>query len=531
MVLLEMLIDLKEIPGNSQIDCDICVAGSGPAGMTLAAELVGAPVRVCLVESGGLSPRAAAPAGNVAEQLGVVVDLLKFQHLSFGGASSRWGGLRGRWFRLRPLDPLDFATRPWVADSGWPFAYAELEPFYERAGRVLKVGAGSDFGVAAQRAHLAPVFHNDDLHTAIFLKTRPLRFGQHYQGVLSRSANVRIYLHAQVTEIEEDPCSPIVRYLHVATPGGQTHRIAAKHFVLACGGLENARLLLASKRKSACGIGNQRDLVGRYYMQHPKGLHGVAVLNRARLRTPLYTRGHVASDVKVFGGISFSEEFQRRHQVLNHCILLRPLFTISEGYASQAYRAVQRAWCRANGASGGGGELRELGRSAAAVLKQAFEGSGLRTIVSVLNQMEQIPKPESRLDLSERQDRFGVHLLRIDWRIDAAEKASLRRLHELVRDRLAAYGVGKLASQLDPLAADWPVAEDSAHHLGTTRMHVDPARGVTDAHGRVHDVHNLYVSGGSLFPTSGHANPTLTVVALAVRLADHLKQLYGSHGR
>jgi choline dehydrogenase-like flavoprotein len=525
-----MLIDVNELPENSQIDCDICIAGSGPAGITIAAELVDAPVRVCLVESGGLSPHAAVPAGNVAEQLGVSVDLLKFKHLSFGGASNQWGGLRGRWFRLRPMDPLDFETRPWVANSGWPFDYAELEPFYARAGRILKVSADNDFSVVARHAHLAPAFHNDDLHTAIFLMTRPLRFGQHYLDLLTRSPNVQVYLNGRVVEIEEDPNSPIVRCLHIVTPGERAHRITAKHFVIACGGLENTRLLLTSKRKMACGIGNQRDLVGRYYMQHPRGLHGAAVLVRNHLCTPLYTGGYVSNDMGISGGISFSEKFQRRQQVLNHCIMLRPLFAISESYASQAYRAVERAWCHADRRSGGRGELRKLASSAAAALKQAVGGSGLRTTFAVLNQMEQIPKPESRLDLSERKDPFGVNQLRIDWRIDPLEKASLCRLHKLVQDRLVAHGVGKLVSQLDPLADDWPVSEDSAHHLGTTRMHADPARGVTDAHCRVHSVRNLYISGGSLFPTGGHANPTLTVVALAIRLADHLKGLYGASG-
>jgi choline dehydrogenase-like flavoprotein len=523
-----MLIDLNQVPENSQIDCDICIAGAGPAGITIAAELVDVPVRVCLVESGGLSPRAAVPAGNVAEQLGVLVDLIKVQHLSFGGASNRWGGLRGRWFRLRPMDPLDFETRPWVANSGWPFEYARLAPFYARAGRILKISAGSDFSAVARHAHLTPAFHNDDLRTAIFLMTRPLRFGQHYLELLTRSPNIRVYLHGTLVEIEEDPDSPIVRRIHVATPDGRTHRISAKHFVLACGGFENTRLLLASKRKMACGIGNQRDLVGRYYMQHPTGLHGAAVLDPKHLRTPLYTGGYVANGMRISGGISFSEEFQRRQQVLNHCIMLRPLFAISEGYASQAYRSVQRAWYRAERHPGRRGELRDLARSAAAVLKQALEGSGLRTIVGVLNHMEQIPKPESRLDLSERKDRFGVNQLRIDWRIDPQEKASLCRLHKLVQERLAAHGLGKLESRLDPFADDWPVSQDSAHHLGTTRMHADPAYGVTDSDCRVHGVRNLYISGGSLFPTSGHANPTLTIVALTVRLADHLKRLYGA---
>ena len=139
--------------------------------------------------------------------------------------------------------------------------------------------------------------------------------------------------------------------------------------------------------------------------------------------------------------------------------------------------------------------------------------------------MEQIPRPESRLDLSERKDAFGVNQLRIDWRIDPLEKTSMCRLHEVVQERLATAGAGELESALDPLAADWPIVQDSAHHMGTTRMHLDPRQGVTDASGRVHGVQNLYVSGNSLLPTSGHANPTLTVVALAIRLAEHLERL------
>jgi choline dehydrogenase-like flavoprotein len=143
--------------------------------------------------------------------------------------------------------------------------------------------------------------------------------------------------------------------------------------------------------------------------------------------------------------------------------------------------------------------------------------------------MEQIPRPENRLDLSDRKDRFGVNQLRIDWRIDPREKESLRRLLSLVQEKLALRNTGSLESQLDQLSDPWPVTWDSAHHLGTTRMHSDPKRGVTDADGRVHSVRNLYVVGGSVFPTSGHANPTLTIVALAVRLADHLKGLQRTH--
>jgi choline dehydrogenase-like flavoprotein len=154
-----------------------------------------------------------------------------------------------------------------------------------------------------------------------------------------------------------------------------------------------------------------------------------------------------------------------------------------------------------------------------------LQGHGAGKVFSVLNHMEQIPKPESRLELSTSRDQFGVQQLRIDWRIDPFEMRSLCRLHEVLRDRLAAAGAGKFESQLDRLSDDWPIVQDSAHHMGTTRMHLDPRQGVTDAQGRVHEVQNLFISGSSLLPTSGYANPTLTIVALAIRLAEHLKSL------
>jgi choline dehydrogenase-like flavoprotein len=519
-----MLINTNELPDNSRIDCDVCIAGSGPVGITLAVELAGTNIRVCLVESGGLSQSAAVPASTIAEQLGFLIDPVKFQRHVFGGGSNRWGGLRGRWFRAKPLDPIDFETRPWIANSGWPFGYDMLSSFFERAGRILRMPSVRDLIREAERDRVAPVFHNDQLRTRVFLMTKPLRFGRQYRPLLAQSPNIQVYYHGRVIEIEEDPGAPVIRHFHVATPAGKRHRVCAKYFVLACGGLETPRLLLTSKGKMNSGVGNQRGLVGRYYMQHPKGLHGIAVLNHRSLRTSLYTGGHLASDIKVCGAISFSERFQRREKLLNPCLMLRPLFSLSEGHAAQVYRAARRAW-HGPDRRVGRRELTDLVRFAASAVRRAFKGHRPGTVFSVLNHMEQIPNPDSRLDLSERKDRLGIHQLRIDWRIDPLEKASLGRLHAVVRDRLAAQGAGKLESQLDALTDDWPIVQDSAHHMGTTRMHRDPRQGVTDADGRVHGMHNLYVSGNSLLPTSGHANPTLTVVALAIRLGDHLKRL------
>lgn len=524
-----MLIDANALAGDSRIDCDVCIAGSGPAGITLANELAGSPIQVCVIEGGGLPDGTPVRASIVAEQVGLPVDMVKFRQYMFGGASNLWGGVRRRWVRLRPMDPIDFEERPWVTNSGWPIKYHDLVPYFRRAADIMKVPCFGNFDAAAFQDRLVPEFHDEEVHTALFQVVQATRFGEVYADPLANARNVRVYLHARVVEIEEHPTSPVVRCLHFVTPGGSRHRVSAKHFVLACGGLENPRLLLTSNRKAAAGVGNEHDLVGRYYMQHPKGMHGIALLNKKSLRSPLYTRRCRADRIMILAGLSFSEEFQRKEKVLNHCIMFGPMLSLSESHASAAYRALLRAWHSPNGSAGRYSEFFGATASAAAVLGRAIKDFRVDRLFVVANHMEQIPRPDSRLDLSRQRDRSGVQQLRTDWRINGVEKESLRRLHELVGGKLARDGAGRLESELDPLGI-WPISQDSGHHLGTTRMHGDPRRGVTDAHCRVHGVRNLYISGGSLFPTCGHANPTFTIVALAVRLADHLKNLYESTG-
>jgi choline dehydrogenase-like flavoprotein len=520
-----MLIDANMLPENSGIDCDICIAGSGPAGITLASELAESGMKVCLIESGGLPHEGPVQASIVAEQVGLPVDVVKFRNYVFGGASNLWGGVRRRSVRLKPLDPLDFEPRPWVQDSGWPLDYEDLVPYFERAGKILNLLCYSRFSADAYREQLAPEFHDGDLRTTIFQVAKPTQFGEVYADPLTRSQNVHVYLRARVIEVEEHETSPFVSCLHIVTPGGATHRVAAKRFVLACGGLENPRLLLTSRRKSPAGIGNGHDLVGRYYMQHPKGTHGLAVLRRKALRSPLYTQRCMSDRILLSGALSFSEDFQRREEVLNHCIMFFPALALSESPASEAYRAFLRSWHGPRGEPERFAEFMDAMRCLAAVLGRTLRNGRVGTVFRVANHMEQIPRADSRLGLSRQKDQFGVHQLRTDWRINDVEKRSLRRLHELVRSKLAQGDGGRLESDLDPIAKRWPVAQDSAHHLGATRMHGDPRRGVTNADCRVHGLHNLYVVGGSVFPTSGYANPTFTIVALAIRLADHLKEV------
>ena len=374
--------------------------------------------------------------------------------------------------------------------------------------------------------HLLNAFHDDVLHSMICQLPKPIRFGQRYRDSLAKAENVRVLLNSHAIEIEEAESARTVSLVHAMTKTGRKHRLAAKIFVLACGGLETTRLLLASKRKDSRGIGNEHDLVGRFYMQHPKGSHGHLMLQRAS-NARAYANGYRVNDCLMQASISLSEEFQRKEGLLNHHVMLAPLLQLSESDVASLYRQFHATWWQVRR----GAALRQ-GAVAAAVdiPKVAVDifGSTLRSLsrgmapYRVVSHLEQPPNPASRLELSEDADRFGVPQLRTKWRIDTSEKRSLCRLHELLRDNLERYGIGSFRSQLNPEMDNWPISSSSAHDLGTARMHDDPRRGVTDANGRVHGLHNLYVIGGALFPTSGSANPTLTIVALALRMADFL---------
>ena len=525
-----MFIDSRELSDHAQIDCDICIVGSGPAGITLANELVGSGAQVCLVESGGLSRQSETQTPILAEQVGIRVEVLNYRTRYFGGASNAWGGFLRKSIGLKPLDPIDFKARGWVPNSGWPFEYAELEPFYERACKLLNHISWEDFNADRHPVRLLRAFHDDVLHTTIFHLPKPVWFGKRFRSSFARAENIRVLLHSRAVEIEEDDESK-VNSIHVVTSAGQTHRLFAKYFVLACGGLENPRLLLVSTGKHSCGVGNKHDLVGRYYMQHPKGRHGFVFL-RTSGNADLYAGRYQPNNCRLHAGVSISEDVQRREQLLNHCVRLLPAFSLTDSYASEIARALR-------GARGEGRRIEMLRRAfyltiewprvAAPALKRAMRHfpSGT-TQLRVMNHMEQIPDAENRVELSEQRDLFGVQQLRINWRINPVEKSSLNRLHALLRDNLQRYGMGMLETELDPYMHDWPVASSANHHMGTTRMHSNPQRGVTDGNCRVHSVQNLFIAGSSVFPTSGHANPTLTIVALSIRLADHLKALLKS---
>ena len=520
-----MFVDATQLDDNAQLDCDVCIIGAGPAGIVLAHGLAKTNLRICLTEAGGLSPKSEHPVLSLAEQRGHPV-IAHPRTKCFGGMSNAWGGMRGLYLRLLPFDPIDFETRPWVPHSGWPITWQEMQSFCEEACIIMNGIPWDGFDVARHGAQFLPAFNDDVLRSNLSHLVHPVTFGERYRESLERASNVRVILNSCATEIEESRAEDAVSFIHARARNGKKHRFAAGTFVLACGGLETTRLLLASGGKHAAGVGNQHDLVGRYYMQHPKGSHGHMTLRR-RSQPCGYTKGFRVKGRLMQASVAFSEERQRREGLLNHRVDLAPILQLMESRAARLYSQLRASW-----REGRPGRALRRGAAALAIDMPKMTAATCRSILRslphgslhyrLINHLEQVPDPESRITLARETDRFGVPTLRTDWRINAGEKRSLCRLHELIGDNLGRYRIGCLHTRLDPGMDDWPITASSSHDLGTTRMQDDPRHGVTNADGRVHGLGNLYVVGGALFPTGGNANPTLTIIALALRMASHL---------
>jgi choline dehydrogenase-like flavoprotein/GT2 family glycosyltransferase len=521
--------DARDLAEGALLETDLCIVGAGAAGLALAQELEGSPFDVTLLESGGLGRETDADELDEMERVGLPFRLdADVRHRALGGTTIAWAG------RCATLDDSDFAESA-GGRGGWPFGAPEIERFLPRVREFLGLEQTDGLASAFWSGEDAyEVLRGEEMEPKIHLFARSPDLGRRYRRALERSRTTTVYLHATVGRLVALADSAAVTQLEGWSAPGREFRIAARAWVLACGGLENPRLLLLSNDHRPAGLGNDRDLVGRYYMDHPRG-DGIGRLFLDRTH-PLYSKlvaallpGHqrrvngpmqlalalrpdLRADQRLSNAVSFcygaaTERLARLRPPLDRLMELG-----RSGRRSGTFRADVSAL------------VAELPLLASAAWqnwrRRPFELDHL----VLVDQVEQMPDPASRVLLSDRRDRFGQALVRLDWRIDPGVTRSLRALHRSIAEHVRRTGVGRLESRLlaDPLFE--PDYTECAHPMGTTRMDADRCRGVVDANSRVHGVSNLFVAGSSVFPSGGNAPPTLTVCALAIRLADHLRQ-------
>jgi choline dehydrogenase-like flavoprotein len=551
-----MIIDARTLPADETIETEVCIVGTGPAGVSLARELAGQHFRVCLLESGGLDrPNAETKSLGNVETDGTFVQVTSDnRNRQFGGNSSYWGIKLKQTelgVRLTPLDEVDFEKRDWLPYSGWPFTREHLVPYYERAQAVFQAGpfayAPEDW--ETEDAPKLP-FKQNRAATSIFQFGNGSLFSTLYRDEIDRANNITTYIHANAIELETDEDGNTIRRVKVACLEGKSFWISAKLVILAAGGVENTHLLLLSNKTHKAGIGNQYDQVGRFFMDHPIIQGGVIVPFDRQIfnRTALYDLRRI-NGAHVMGGLTLTDDAMRREQLPNITAWIFPRdkrFCPSQAMTS--LKTLLSPRCLEKGPQG---LLQNLGNVVTGIddiagsvydkltrKPQPF-WSNLSTggwshlqdnkeraygVFEVVHMIEQAPHPDNRLLLGDELDRLGRRRIRLQscWR--EADLHGVSRAQAAIAEDLYRSGIGQL--QIARNGEEFIVDTlGASHHMGTTRMHVDPAQGVVDENCKVHEVSNLFIASSSVFPTGGCANPTLTIVALAIRLADRVKTL------
>lgn len=522
-----MISDLDQHPDGKEWDTDLCIIGGGAAGMALAMEFIGKPVRVLLLESGSWEHEA-----NTQALYDSVITGLPFSGVHtgrfrvMGGSTTRWAG------QSLPLDPLDFESRPWVAHSGWPIRFEALRPFYDRANRFMLVDTLNYHSDLFKLLRVTPPdFEPEKLvyHFSKWSLQPDLR--RVYRRDLERAENIHTLLHANVTDLILRAGGDHLEFATIASLQGGRGVVRARDFVLCVGGVETARLLLACRTQRTYGLGNENDLVGRYFQDHPATQLGVIESEKPDQIQEVFNLFH-RGQRKYSIRFSLAQAFQRQHRLLNASasIMFDPGVDTAYEILRQTYHRVRtRQFNRefVYAAAKCLSKWREIARPLWTLLVRR------RTYVpdatfNLSLMMEQEPCAESRVKLSEQRDALGMPRSEIHWRLTEATLRTAQAFARLADEqfRRAVLGQVRFANWVSNAENDWRLHfTDQNHHIGTARMSDSPTSGVVNTNCRLHSVKNLYVASCAVFPTGGHSNPTLTMLALTKRLADHLKQI------
>jgi choline dehydrogenase-like flavoprotein len=476
------------------LQCDVCVIGCGPAGITLSRELVESGLQVVMVESGRLEADPFAHALLGGRAVGPVIKnypkyLATSRYAGVLGSASRWGGY------CTQLTPLDFQRREWVHESGWPLKASDLAPFTDRAAEVLGI---SPFAIS-QAAPLDSLDYEDG-HLAAHTYHYPSNFlvlRDHFLSLLEYP-NFEAELGKTVLDIIAN--NGQVQCVRAVGADGSEIQVEPNITVLAAGGIENARILLLNAESGQVNIPANRDVLGRYFQEHFHVLAGKIRIPHARAWRE-YLRAFYSPAVEhgMSRTIILSEDIQRQEHLLNTSIEINAK------------------------------DLEILDIENAIRLDDEVE-------CDIFVRSEQTPNPQSMVVLSDDKDALGRRRAELHWNTVIRDWESIVESVSIAVSEIERKWGAESKILIDrrwpwpwtpipPGFRTWSTWGN--HHIGTTRMADDELSGIVDGNCRVHGMTNLFVVGSSVFPTGGFANPTFTIVTLSIRLARHLITIGG----
>jgi choline dehydrogenase-like flavoprotein len=507
-----MIIQGQNIQQEEILKADICIIGAGAAGLTLAQEFNHCPVSVLLLESGGLKndpiTQSLADGTSDAE----IYPFTESHYRCFGGSTTRWRG------QCIPLDDGDFEQKSWLPYSGWPFSKSELLPYYQKAQEI--------FGLPEKTPNLSQKspFHQLPLETKILQYSNPLDLGKKYKKKIIDSKNITLVIHSNVMELIPNQEGRLIKFLKVRGKKGNQFTVKAKTVILATGGMENPRLLLASNSYFPQGLGNRHDLVGRFFMEHYLKIGGIMPINQKSEFITNFTHGYPLANTYAQDIFGLSNDLRHREQLLNihwricRYNLLEDTQPIIMGKKLiQEFPQITQQWQQL-----WQGDLNIIPRYLWWHFHNKLNPSAHFDHIRFLGLVEQEPDFHNRITLSSKCDFLGQPLVNLRLNFSQQMWESVDRSMFYLGKILSERGFGQLEYDRDRLQHLTFYDKVGYHHMGTTRMHSNPCHGVVDANCKIHDIDNLYIAGSSIFPTGGAANPTFTIVALALRLADHL---------
>lgn len=492
-----MFLELDSLQKDKIVECDICIVGAGAAGISMALEFANSDLNVVLLESGAMEFEQNTQMLNKGQISGLKYVPLETARLRFfGGTTNHWAG------QSTPLEPIDFEDRDWVAEGGWPINYQEYSKYLLRAQKVCKLG-NTPFDEALWSDKFDSPFEDGKFQSVIFRYPNPIvRFGQAYREDIENSKNVQCILNANATNLMQNDDDSI-NHILVKSLSGKTIQVQAKSYVLATGCIQNVKLLMNSNLKHDKGIGNNYDQLGRYFMEHPNydtgevyfaDSEGVLALTKPRTQLD-------GQEVRI--DFQLTPEEQKKHKILNHSVFFIHKPLPPEKFDEGIVGTISKYWKKVENKLN---------------LNSEPERYKLRV------RLEHAPIKDSRVELINEQDALGMYNVKLNLKMSELETKTISVLEMEVAKLLGAQNVGRMKTNF-AAGTEWQQKVGwQYHHFGGTRMHNSPEKGVVDSDCKVHGVDNLFIASSSVFPTCGHANPTLNIVAITLRLADHLKR-------